>query len=79
MVQKACFFSIKSKINSRQHIIIPICINIIMQIQLIAPDHHKMKLLEHSHPELKVLNINLSHIVSRNRTSWTTESEKLKT
>ena len=50
-----------------------------MQIQLIAPDHHKMKLLEHSHPELKVLNINLSHIVSRNRTSWTTEAEKLKT
>ena len=29
----------------------------IIQIQLIARDHHNMNLLEHSHPELKVLNI----------------------
>ena len=28
-----------------------------IQIQLIASDHHKMKLLEYFHPELKVLNI----------------------
>ena len=32
------FFSIKSKINSPQHVIILICIKT-MQVQLIAPDH----------------------------------------
>ena len=37
------FFSIKSKINSPQHVIILICIKTI-QVQLIAPDHHQMKI-----------------------------------
>ena len=47
----------QSKINSHQHILILLCRIIIIQIQLIAPDHHKMILLEHSYPELKVLNV----------------------
>ena len=67
MVQKA-FLSIKSKINSHRHILILICI-ITIQAQLIVPDHHKVKLLEHSHPDLKVLNIHFFHTVSINGTS----------
>ena len=52
------FFSKKAKINSHQHILILIyMIIMIIQIQLVAPDHHNMNLLEHSHQELKVLNI----------------------
>ena len=57
-------FFIKSNIISLQHILILICI-IIIQIHLIALDHHKMKLLEHFHLELKVSRICFSQIVSR--------------
>ena len=56
------------KINSHWNILILICI-ITIQIKLIATEHLKMKLLEHSDPELKVLNIHFSHTVSKNGTT----------
>ena len=59
----------QSKINSHQHILILLCRIMIIQIQLTAPDHHKMILLEHSYQELKVLNVHFSRIVSRNGTN----------
>ena len=55
----------KSNIISLQHILILIYMIIIIQIHLIALDHHKMKLLEHFHLELKVSKICFSQIVSR--------------